>query len=590
MGKKPTVSIITVTQLKRKDTLIVLADLIKKQTYRNIIEWVIVEGSKTKEQCETNKGFINELKSIEPRIIYIPGDGTVKLGELRNIGNRTCKGSITVCMDDDDYYPPTRVSHAVQMLTTSKCLIAGCSEKYLYDYCLQRFYKFKPFGPNHSTNDCMAWKREYLLTNSHDPNKSNAEEASFTKNFTEPMIQLEAKQTIISCSHLQNTFSKKEICVFTSIGIYPQATVLDVSELFMEPSFFERYCSIFKNNEISPFDIVYFTGGTSIEWDPEDHKLGGSEQAVVHLAKEWIKMGKKVAVYGKVPTKLVNCVSYFDWKLFDYSASYDTIVLWRNSGINCALQFPIKVKKLYADFHDNTYKLRFDYNSYLHKIDKIFFKSEYQLSCYSKEHPVKEGSYVIVPNGLRVSDFEANNHQVTRNQFRFCYCSCYTRGLMEILKFIWPIIYQNEPRAELHVYYGMNGVQDQEFRKQMFLLLSQPGVMDHGRMPMDLIIREKWMSTFHMYITDTEAEIDCISIRESLVAGCIPLLSNFGVFEKRDGLHFNFEKNQQSYQKIAQGILNLLGKPAFLEICRNKFKSSPTIKTWGEVAEQWLDT
>jgi hypothetical protein len=60
MGKKPVVSIVTVTQLKRKDTRIVLADLIKKQTYRNIIEWVIVEGSKTKEQCEENEKNINK--------------------------------------------------------------------------------------------------------------------------------------------------------------------------------------------------------------------------------------------------------------------------------------------------------------------------------------------------------------------------------------------------------------------------------------------------------------------------------------------------------------------------------------------------
>ena len=32
----------------------------------------------------------------------------------------------------------------------------------------------------------------------------------------------------------------------------------------------------------------------------------------------------------------------------------------------------------------------------------------------------------------------------------------------------------------------------------MKLLLAQPGVMDHDRQPMDMIIREKYLSTFHL--------------------------------------------------------------------------------------------
>ena len=114
---KPTVSIITITQLKRFECLTILIDLIKAQTYSNIIEWVIVEGSKVESDAEINKKNIYEfINKIEPelkfKIIYVEREKSVKLGELRNIGNRKCQGDITVCMDDDDYYPPSRVSHA----------------------------------------------------------------------------------------------------------------------------------------------------------------------------------------------------------------------------------------------------------------------------------------------------------------------------------------------------------------------------------------------------------------------------------------------------------------------------------------------
>ena len=609
MGKKSknvkvkqesTVSIITINQLKRQETIKVCLEHVFNQTYKNIIEWVIVEGSSNLEDCLENEKNIILLKEKFDKIIYIPGYTTDssginvfnnnKLGALRNLGNCACKGNITVVFDDDDYYPPTRVSHAVEMLSDSKCLIAGCSGKYLYDYCLQRMYTFKPFGPNHSTNDCMAWKKEYLLENSHDPTKEMAEEASWTKSFENPMVQLDPRHVIVSSSHYQNTFNKREICVFACIGIYPNANSIEIGNL-LPKKYLERYKELYNVPSESEYDIVYFTGGTSIEWDPSDQSLGGSEQAVVNLAQEWTKLGKRVAVYGKLKNGgNLNGIDYLDWKTFDFDKNYQTVILWRLAGINCMLQFPVKTKNLFVDLHDNIYTFRFDYNRWSHKIDRIFFKSEYHLECYETElGKLDPSKAVIIPNGIRVEQFNKEPAGILRNPYRFCYCSCYTRGLVEILMYIWPFIYKYEPRAEFHVYYGMVHVQDPNFKEQMAILLSQPGVMDHGRQPMDLVIREKWQSTFHLYITDTTGEIDCISIRESLVSGCIPLLSNFGVFAKREGLRFKLDRtDQQSYLNISQGILNLLQKPDFIYMCRNRFKDSSTIVTWEQIAKEWI--
>jgi glycosyltransferase involved in cell wall biosynthesis len=107
-----TVSIVTITQLKRFECLKILQNLIQNQTYTNIIEWVIIEGSRDKESAEINK---NNIKSLtQGNIVYLEYKENRKLGELRNIANKVCKGDITVCMDDDDYYPPTRVAHAVE--------------------------------------------------------------------------------------------------------------------------------------------------------------------------------------------------------------------------------------------------------------------------------------------------------------------------------------------------------------------------------------------------------------------------------------------------------------------------------------------
>ena len=221
------VSIITVSQLKRHECLLNLYELIKLQTYKNIKEWVIVEGSRSKEDGEKNKEYINKLLQIHSEdskcskftIVYVEYSG-LPLSDLRNLGNNKCIGDIIVCMDDDDYYPCERVSHAVETLVKSPYLIAGCSDIYMYEYFMCKLYKFKRFHSYHSTNNCMAFKREYLKNHKHAEGLTMAEERSFTNDFTEPMVQLNPLKCIIVSSHTMNTFNKRELCIGCSIGIY----------------------------------------------------------------------------------------------------------------------------------------------------------------------------------------------------------------------------------------------------------------------------------------------------------------------------------------------------------------------------------
>ena len=61
MSKNPSVSIHTVTNLSREKHLKILFDIIKGQTYKNIIEWNIVEGSQTLEESIYNKVLVEEM-------------------------------------------------------------------------------------------------------------------------------------------------------------------------------------------------------------------------------------------------------------------------------------------------------------------------------------------------------------------------------------------------------------------------------------------------------------------------------------------------------------------------------------------------
>ena len=79
MSKK-TVSIVTISQFKRFECLKILEELIKNQTYTDIIEWVIMEGSPNYASAEINK---NNIKTLTyPNIVYLEYQENKKLGEL----------------------------------------------------------------------------------------------------------------------------------------------------------------------------------------------------------------------------------------------------------------------------------------------------------------------------------------------------------------------------------------------------------------------------------------------------------------------------------------------------------------------------
>ena len=106
--------------------------------------------------------------------------------------------------------------------------------------------------------------------------------------------------------------------------------------------------------------------------------------------------------------------------------------------------------------------------------------------------------------------------------------------------------------------------------------------------PVEIIAREKYMSNFHLYLTNCD-ESDCITIRESCITGAIPILTNHGVFKERDGIHFELKDNDHmSYIKIAIEILKIMKDPN-IDTFRQKLKGSKTVIKWIDIAAKWLE-
>jgi glycosyltransferase involved in cell wall biosynthesis len=201
--EKPFVSICTPTFNRRPFFETAIKCYLHQDYPKDKLEWIIIDDGSDK-----IKDLVKDISGVK----YFSYDTKMTLGKKRNLMHKKSKGDIIVYMDDDDYYPPCRVSHSVEMLTTRKtALCAGSSEIYIWFNELQEMYQFGPYGPNHATAGTFAFKRELLEQTSYDENASLAEEKHFLKDYKIPFVQLEPKKTILVFSHDHNTCNKRKL-------------------------------------------------------------------------------------------------------------------------------------------------------------------------------------------------------------------------------------------------------------------------------------------------------------------------------------------------------------------------------------------
>lgn len=347
---------------------------------------------------------------------------------------------------------------------------------------------------------------------------------------------------------------------------------------------------------LSP-DLVYYCGD-SLPWDPRSKDLGGSEQAVVELSRHWAQTGLKVEVYASIPERML-CDGVTYWPVQDAPEILhaDAVVLWRLYGLVGFWkgQHRFRCRRLAVDFHDRELFGREEllYKSRNH-LQALMFKSQFHTNFLLNKLPAEKQAALrdrakVIPNGIRKQDFTLIDPPA-REPHRFCYASCYLRGLVPLIDYFWPAVRQLWPDAELHVYYGMEHVRDAAARETISQALQSEGVHDHGRQPVSVISEEKHRSSFHLYYTNSVIETDCISIKESAVAGCIPIISDANVFAERSGIVMpGAAASAQDFRQAGQAFVSWvqqISEPD-LETIRQSLREVNTHRDWQETATQW---
>lgn len=334
--------------------------------------------------------------------------------------------------------------------------------------------------------------------------------------------------------------------------------------------------------------IVYICGAGPLQFGPSDNDLGGSEQAVVQLSKCWASQGYAVVVYGNVKECKKDGVEYRNIDELDLSDTFDIAIFWRSFGIR--LLPLINARKRIVDLHDSWDPKNYVSPKQLVSLTDYFMvKSKYHRSLYPY---IPDSKIRIVMNGVQVDLFESIISKIPeekRDPHRFIYASTYERGLEPILRHTWPKIKAAIPDATMHIFYGMNRLIRTPLGKRLFELFKQDGVKEYGRVDLKEIAKQKALSGFHLYVSNSPTEIDCISVRESLLCGSIPVLGTDYVFKERDGIHITGSTDDSTtYKKAASVIIGSIRRgDEYLDKMRNEFKKSKTIVSWEDVSKKW---
>ena len=634
--EKLSVTIATPTMISRIDYLEVLIQCILHQDYNNILEWIIVDGTQNDEHAL--REYVDRIRKEYPKlpeIVFLepPPDNNKTIGALRNVYNEHCRGDIIVCMDDDDYYPQTRVSHCVKKLKNSHLEIGACANLCIYCIEFKKVYEWKQFHINQGGNASMAYTKNYAKTHTYE-HVACGEEKTFIKNYMgygaapgtekeQTMIQFDKEHSLLSIAH-SSTYKKTKN--FYQNELRPKENKFIYNSSFSLGSYItntkilKMYKRLFKKHDCDNEDITVIMRQSSVPLKLSQPLVHSENQQLQYLSNYYKKKGKRIIVYADIEDEekkevdgiklqnetitMIDNVEYRHMYTIDTRQKFKHVIAIGKESLDLLPILNVQAENIHFVHTHYTDKITNDI------FDDIAVNTFISRSTHLQQELIASNTYVkdilptkkIVPLAINKTQIDTIIHELqtspgnkpVRNPYRFCFTNAYERGVMPIIQYLYPELKKIEPKVELHLYGGINTFVHPELKKMLETHIDQSGIIDHGLCPYEEIIKEKLQSTFHIYFID-EKKHDSLSSKESVYCDCIPILSNKGVFKDLQGLHFDFNTEQvQSYKNVANIIGELLQNTDKIDKVRHKICSDkqkiPTLEdimtTWDSIIEK----
>lgn len=361
----------------------------------------------------------------------------------------------------------------------------------------------------------------------------------------------------------------------------------------------------FIKEESTGRDLVYYCGYTSEEWTPQTAKergIGGSEEAVIHLSRQFAMQGWNVTVYNNcgATEQVFDGVTYKPYWMWNYRDKQDVTILWRTPR---PLDYGVNSGKIFIDLHDVIPEGEFTADR-LKIVDKVFVKSQFHRSLFPN---VPDGKIAIIPNGIVVDDF---NDTPEKDQFLIINTSSPDRSLSACVK-AFRKIKALEPRARFKWAYGwqvwetVHGENGKmcEWKDALKKEIAElDGFEELGRLNHGEIAGLYKKANIFFYPTEF-AEIDCISARKAQAGGAFPITTDFAALETtvEYGESVHSEKTKDTWCKPYQHDFSLQDEAKIDEMVRHTvdiLQTKPEERSemrewakgfeWSKIANNWI--
>jgi glycosyltransferase involved in cell wall biosynthesis len=329
-------------------------------------------------------------------------------------------------------------------------------------------------------------------------------------------------------------------------------------------------------------DVVIAAGPTFEQWDattPSTTGIGGSETAVVEMAKRLVDRGCRVRVFCNCPEPgIYDGVEYRNLSDIDAVSSCDLLIAWRYAAH--LENVPARVKWIWA--HDTQIAATNEWN--LHLADRVLALSDWHAKELAQKYPAASAKITKTRNGIDLARF-AITGDMHRNPRRALYTSSHDRGLAQLLD-LWPRVRAEVPDAELHVFYAQpDDVPDVE------------GVVYRGRANQIDLAREMlaagvWVHPSWCPNGDAWTETSCIGAMEAQAAGMRLVCTPHGALGETAFAAAQFidtaAPDETWARLFSQAIVDAM--ISRVEWDRTIHRSNAAIRfSWDDVADEWIN-
>jgi len=331
--------------------------------------------------------------------------------------------------------------------------------------------------------------------------------------------------------------------------------------------------------------------------------IGGSESALIYMAKELAILGNDVTVYCECDKPgIYDNVDYRHCHTFmqDEKSQFDVCIISRFTHF---LAKPIDSKLIILWIHDISIQ---NPELSLSKVDSIFCLSNFQKFLFKKHFNIEDDIFWNTTNGFDETLIQPII-PFTDKKNNYIYSSRPERGLVKLLTDIWPKILETNPSAILHLCGYDNPLVKNEseyltsyYEQSKKLISNSTNLIDHGSLTKNEYYKLLSQSAYMIY-TCNFPEISCINAIEAQASGCLVVSSDgFALSEtiksdtKVSNRNFNNEWNEDLYYLVGDNeydneFLEILNKYTNETYDQEVLKAKELIQSysWSNIAKSW---